>query len=37
LYGQGKQSLLRLIPEQMCVCVCVCVYAHMHACVYTSY
>jgi len=33
LYGQGKQSLLRLIPEQMCVhmCVCVCV------CVYISY
>jgi hypothetical protein len=24
LCGQGKQSLLRLIPEHVCVCVCVC-------------
>jgi hypothetical protein len=33
LHGQGKQSLLRLIPEQICVCM----YAHVHACVCIGY
>jgi len=37
LYGQGKQSLLRLIPEQLCVYVCVCMYAHVRAYVYIGY